>query len=264
MITFLVHSTNVTEVTDPESGAVLKLTYPGALDVTHDQDDVYMMNIHGQGVDEDQNPKFVAQPGDLILCGWDVGTGLISPAYPIQPEMEAIQPIGNILNVDTNTFDGTNFPKHKYAFGHCRNQFGDGGRFWGSNAYPEDNQARHCTATRFTTDWPAPGDTLHRIRWVLSEPFDKNNPPNALAVAIYADPARTQYLYTMGGFIWQEPTETEPGEWYSEMPLGQAPSTPQDCHYAILLGSAPLGGGMTMPADVEQQEGYHWDNNVSG
>ena len=155
MITFLVQSTNI--VPDPETG---QITYPGALDVTHDQDDVYMMNIHGQGVDEDQNPTFIAQQGDLILCGWDVGTGLISSAYPIQPDMESIQPIGNILNVETNTFDGTNFPKHKYAFGHCRNQFGDGGRFWGSNAYPTDNQSRRVRCERFITNWPTPEDEV--------------------------------------------------------------------------------------------------------
>jgi hypothetical protein len=199
------------------------------------------------------SPSFSAQPGDSILGAWDISTGVAIPDYPFDQALyDDVQPIGNEINTVTGTFDGPpNFTQH-HAY------LGNGVRYWGTvNQYPDDNQARRVVCTRFITEFAT--QFYHRVRFVLSAPFDKDNAPNALAILIYTDPERQNYFYTPGAFIWDDVAE----EWYSETTIGQSPiGQDEPVYYAVALGSAPLNGGGTVPVG-EGHESWNWEENLS-
>jgi hypothetical protein len=204
-----------------------------------------------------ESPTFAAQPGDSILGAWDILTGVAIPDYPFDQALyDDVQPIGNEINAVTGTFDGPpNFTQHHVYLG-------NGVRYWGTvNQYPDDNQARHVVCTRFITEFAT--QFYHRVRFVLSAPFDKDNAPNALAILIYTDPERQNYFYTPGAFILDD-TDPENTFWYADTTIGQSPiGHDEPVYYAVALGSAPLNGGGTVPVD-EGHESWNWENNIIG
>jgi len=219
--------------------------YPNANDVHFSQEysdgtdwEVWLMNAN----DSEEAP-FTPKVGDTILAGWDWDTGEVVSWHPIHADLQDyIEPIGNELNEVTSTFDGTvSFPTYLHFLGHAT-------RFWGTtNQYPDNNQARRIYVERFETDWA--GQLYQRVRFILGKPFDKDNTPNALAILIYTDPERQNYYYTPGAFIL-DTTDPDNTFWYAETTIGQSPvAVPEDVHYCVALGSAPLNGGGTIPRD---------------
>jgi hypothetical protein len=243
---------------------IVGYSYPDALAVTRDMQyndgadwDVWLMIAN-----DSEDEPFTAQSGDTILAGWEPFTGEVLAWHPIHPDLfDYVQPIGNELNEDTGAHDGTAyFPVHSGYFGHAK-------RFWGTvNPYPDANQARHVTAFRFQTEWA--GQTYYQVGFRLSEPFDKDNPPNALAILLFTQPERNypgDYWYTPGAFVWTLiDAETDTYAWHCETPLGQSPTTgPADTHYCVALGSSPLPGGTTLAADEDEKTSYHWDQDLT-
>jgi len=218
------------------------ISYPDARDIAYtgmynDGSDWEVWHMYSDKSDDDGNPDFAAQPGDTLLGGWERYNDN-RQVIPNHPDLLEYIQIGNTLNEETSTFDGTP------GFALYTAGLGAPARWWGTtNPAPEDNQTRHVVCRRFVTDWA--GQDYYRVRFVLQEPFDKDNTPDALAILIYTDQERQNYYYTPGGFIWDDEAE----EWYCETTIGQSPTSgPEPVHYCVALGSAPLEGGGSVPA----------------
>ena len=199
---------------------------------------------------------FAPKSGDTVLASWNPVTGEIMQQFPIHQDLfDYVQPVGNAVNEETGTIDGTlNFPLH-------HNYLGLANRFYGSiNPYPDDNQSRRISAFRFETNWA--GQFYKRVRFVLTEPFDKNNVPNALAILIYTDPERLNYFYTPGGFIWDAVEQY----WYADTTIGQSPTgLAEPVYFNVALGASPLNGGGAIPVDwpdVLTHHSFNWDKNL--
>jgi hypothetical protein len=225
----------VDEVTDPDSGAIVGYSYPDVENLAYSEnyDDGSLWEVW---LMYSADPGFQPKAGDDFLGGWQRENENREEIPPNSDLFEYVRPIGNILNETTSTFDGTEeFPIYF-------NGLGAPHRYWGSvNQAPDENQDRHVDCYRYVTNWS--GQDYYRVRFVLREPFDKDNPPNALAILIYTDPERQNYFYTPGAFIWEPDGEY----WYADTTIGQSPTSgPEPVYYCVALGSAPLNGGGTV------------------
>jgi len=247
MISHLLKSPTGTIQKIPDSNSY---TYPSARTVTrvdeYDTWDVFFMY---------SDSLITPEPGDGILGAWDRDDNNSTVVTPDPELFTDVVPMGNTFNPGNGTYDGTDDGVPAYT-----NGAGAPDRSWGTvNEAPDDNQVRHIIATRFITEFG--GQDYHRVRFTLQPPFDKDNPPNALAIFIYTAPGRvwpTDYFYTPGAFQW----DAQAQEWYANTGLGQSPTSgPEEVYYSVGLGSLPLNGGGTVPFG-EGHESYNWEDNI--